>query len=44
MLRLTLVSGVIWGKVPLVAYFLGLDATSLFYSDYLAAMLLLVKC
>ena len=28
----------------MVAYFLGLDATSLFYSDCLAGMLLLVKC
>ena len=44
MLWLTLVSGVIWGKVPLVDFFFCLDATSLFCSDYLAALLLLVKC
>ena len=30
MLRHSKVSGVIWGKVPTVAYLLGMDAASLF--------------
>ena len=40
MLRLQF-SGVIWGKVPLVAYLLGPDAASLCNSDYLTTLILI---
>ena len=43
MLGLTQVSGVIFVKVPLVAYVLGLDAASQWYSDYLSPFVVWIR-